>query len=643
MNDRILLLIALVASGCAKTSESATSGPGGATTSPEQPSPTPTAQSEASAAPASSVALERRHHDASMLEVSPSPDGFAALTLDTTGAVRLWTSYDGAVPFVLPVEEPVWMSLAATGGGYLAAFVDTSGGVHVGRIAIEGGTGRWTDAFEAPPMDPMFELHVLEGGERILALGVDHRVRLWDAAGHTLAELDEPGVIPWQLRVQHGASGTHAAVVQFAPVRIQRLSISDAGLSLKGEPQTVAIDQSPNRNDIALSEDGRYVTAMQKPEANSGRFEVEIIDLEEGTRRMLVAESDEKFRPRIHALADAVIAETGSGAGMRLPLELAVPWQADMERAALSPILAEPVSVSASDEDSRNHAVVRGGIRAVAWGDALHVQPIGGGDAMRVAQVPFDVGAVGLDADGGRVVWGDAAGLYVEPIDGADAPRALSGTAEPAELLAFSGDDRLVTLDAKGNATLRELSSDAVLDTATIPISWGIEHSGWRAGASGGVVVVASSKPGSPLQMLTVRGDALGEPSSVDLEHRVDWPEGGKPRGTDSAAWMSAQGFNLSALGLRRKEVMATLPDPTRTGSVVVQFHRSEADWGAAHLTKVEGEARVWVHDAKGLRDTAWSGDATRFAYVDASGGHVCDGETGAVVLERRWRPVVAS
>lgn len=646
MNARILASLALLTVGCVNTvTETGTSGPSTLPTTQDAPA-TSTVTPSPQAAALPTVALTAAAHTSSMHEVVLAPDGASALTLDRAGGVRLWASLgDDSVPWALPVEEPVWMSLATTDSGFLAAFIDTAGGAHVARIEVSEEGARWVSVFDLAPTDPMFEIHVLQGGTRLLALGVDHRVRLWDAQGKVLAELDEHGVIPWQLRVGHDAQGkTHAAVVQFAPVRMQRLEVAGDSLALVGEPQTLAIDQSPNRNDIGMSADGRYATAMQKPLPKKGRFEIEVVDLHDGTRRMLIADSDTHFRPRVHPLAAEIIAETGSGRALRLPLDAAVPWVPGSDRSSLTPIGAQAVSYDGSNEDSLMHATARGGVHAIAWDGALRVQSIDGQGRTILQRESFDPRAVGLNPSGDTVAWGTADEIVLESVDGTGEVRRLAATNGPPRLLAFSGDDHLVTMNDKGQVQLREIDSDTVLDTISVPVVWRIEHTGWRATDGGGHLVLASSRPSEPLQVLSVDAGKLGSLQAVDTSERTAWPEGGKPRGWESTDWMAGLGHPMDTLHLRPVEVAGTIPAPGGALSVVVQKHRSEWRSPDVQLTMIDPkrDARVWVRTAKGLHDTSWSQDGGRFAYADRSGGHVCNAATGESVLDRRWAPRVS-
>lgn len=646
MNARLLASLALLAAGCVNTvTETGTSGPGTRPTT-EPDAPVATAAAGPQAAPMPSVALTAAPHASSMHEVVLAPDGESALTLDVSGGVRLWTSLGSdASPWALPIEEPLWMSLATTDSGFLAAFIDTTGGVQVARIDIAEDGARWMTGFELPPTDPMFEVHVLEGGTRILALGVDHRVRLWDADGKVLAELDEHGVIPWQLRVGHDAQGkTHAAVVQFAPVRMQRLEISDDSLTLGGEPQTLAIDQSPNRNDIGMSSDGRYATAMQKRMPKNGQFEIEVVDLQDGTRRMLVAESDTRFRPRVHPMAEEIIAETGSGRALRLPLKAAIPWAPGTDREALTPITAQTISYDGSNEDSLMHTTARGGVHAIAWGDALRVQSVDGQSRTVVQRTALGARAVGLDRTGTTVAWGTPSEIVLESVDGTGDVRRLAATNGTPRLLAFAGNDHLVTMNDKGRVQLREIDTGTVLDSASIPVVWGIENTGWQATDGGGHIVLASTRPSEPLQVLSIEAGKLGSVQSVDTSERTAWPEGGKPRGSESADWMAGLGHEMDALHLRPVEVVGTIPAPDGALSIVVQKRRNEWVSSDVHLTMIDPKrnARVWVRTARELHGASWSQDGGRFAYADRDGGYVCDAATGESVLDRRWAPRVS-
>ncbi len=443
----------------------------------------------------------------------------------------------------MPIEQPLWMSLAETEDGLRVAFIDTAGASHVATVTVSGSTWTWEPSFDLPPIDPMFELHVLEDGGRLLALGVDHRVRLYDARGTMVAELDEHGVIPWQLRVGRDDEGRPvAAVVQFAPVRVQRLSLRNDTLALVGEAHPVEIDQSPNRNDIAMSPDGRYVTAMQKPEPKSGRFEIELIDLHDGSRRMLVGTSDTLWRPRIHPLTDGVLAETGSGRALKLSLEDAVPWTPGSDRAAVEAAPAPSIPMAGSTDDSMMHATMRGGRHAIARGDVLFVQSEDRQVEMERRVRSFAPGAVALDGTGSTVAWATAATIEIDSVQGRSSMPVLG---RPPIVLGFGPEDTLVTVDARGAAQIRSRTSGEILDETEVPVAWGVRQHAWRASASGGMVVLADDKPSAPLQVQHIDGTRFGTRETVERSERSRWPEGGKPHRVESSVWMAELGFEL--------------------------------------------------------------------------------------------------
>ncbi|MEM6289794.1 MAG: hypothetical protein AAGA54_00970 [Myxococcota bacterium] len=595
--------------------------------------------------PAPSMALVRAEHQHPMTEVVLSPSGASALTLDAQGGVRLWRDVTADdVPIELPVEEPLWMSVAESEDGLRVAFVDTAGGSFVATVTFSEEGVSWRPAFEMPPTDPMFELHVLEGGARILALGVDHRVRLYDARGTTLATLDEHGVIPWQLRVGTDAQGKPvAAAVQFSPVRIQRLSLDEDRLALVGEAHTIGIDQSPNRNDIAMSPDGSYVTAMQKTDPKRGRFELEIIDLQDGSRRMLVGESDTLFRPRVHPLHEAILAETGSGQALRLSLDEAVPWTPGADRALLEPAAATTVPLSGSDDDSMMHATLQRGRHASARGDTLFVQSIDRQTKVERRPAPFVPVAAALDHAGTTVAWATETSIELE---GPGGRTSLAASGEPIVVIGFGHEDTLVTVDAKGTAQIRTRASGEVLDEAALTVSWGVLDHGWRVTATGGTVVLGDDKPSAPLQVLHVEGTHFGAREAVATGKRASWPEGGKPRRVDSADWMTAMGLDLDALEIPPEALRTVRPNADDSLVIVHQarrfqgFDRARGVWKrgeAGVLTGVDAKTskRLWSRAVDRVEDLAWSGDGSRFVYVDGTGGYVCDAATGETLSQR--------
>ena len=626
MTLRSFSLMVLFATACTTASSSPVSTQAAATgqQDPSAPSAEQEAAGGVAAASRPSMPLVARHHEGSVEGVVLSPDGGAALSFDEGGGVRLWPGFEEVTPLEVPVREPLWMSLAARDEGYLAAFIDTAGGTHVGHVTVDEGKARWAPAFDVSPLEPMLELHVLPGGDRILALGIDHRVRLWDAQGNTVAELDEHGVIPWQLRVQHDEAGTHVAVLQFSPVRVQRLEVSDARLELVGEPLAVAIDQSPNRNDIGMTPDGRYATAMQKRKRRSGRFEVELIDLRDGARRLLVAEIDGASRPRVHPLSDAIIVEDYAGAASRIPFDAAVPWQPGMDRDALPVVAAEPLTLGTGRLNEMN-ATVRGGVYARPTWDAIFVQPLREpGVGVRIER-PSEVVAGALNADGSQAAWGTWDGkVWVEPVRSDGAARRVGDIGVRPELLVFVGDMLLVASEKGGVHLLDpESSGDGSVAMAQVPLEF--QALEWRPAPEGGSLLVRPSDDDAPLQRIQLRDGQFLDAVTLTEEEQRSWAELGPPRGTTTAAWLEGLGHDVDGWDLPIGTVERAVRSPDGSQMAVIQDE-------LVSVVDLDTQTRRWTRGFRYSTSVSWSDDGALLLVTDRSAGYVLDPATAEAV-----------
>jgi hypothetical protein len=603
------------------------------------------------------VELSRRLHEAAMTEVVLDPRGRAALTLDTEGNVRLWADVlteRVATPFALPVYEPVWMSLArTTGGGLVAGFIDTAGGARVAKIELSEGEARWIPAFEIPPTDPLFELHVLDGGERILALSVDHRLHLFDTDGRTLSKIDEVGFVPWQLRVaQPPGENPSVLAILAEPSRIEPISLLEDQLARSAEAFEVELDRGPNRNDLALNSDGRSALILRHPKARGKRFELEIVDLPSGDRRLLAGESDLSLRPRLHPFdGRKILLESGSGHGFWVELDQAVAWpQSEEERAGLEATGVTPVALHGSDPRSMLHTVVAAERRFVPTPDGLTVSSIAGDGHRLLGRRPFAPSAVALDEHGRRVAWGTQEGILLETLEATAELRRLDPGESAMEPLAFLGDDTLLATGPGGVAAILDLAEGHVLETRTIAFDWGIANVGWRHASADalGALVLSSTKPAAPVRVVHASGKAFGEALEVPRDDRWMWPEGGKPRGMKKEDWLARIGL-AAPKALRPAEVVRTEPDPTGRILAIVQKTAHHAGFDADEQRWIEGphdyvvtvferasSRRLWTHAAAGFTGLAWSGDGRRIAVAGTGAGHVLAAETGETLHERR-------
>lgn len=655
---------------------------------PSDAAPTTAATARGSARE-ESVPLHRSLHATTMSEVVLDARGEAALTLDTDGGVRLWPALrsDAAgAPWALPVQEPSGLSLARDGGeGFVVGFVDTAGGARVAHVVVEGSEARMVSLFEIPTTDPLLELHVLDGGARILALGLDHRVRLYDRTGAQVGGIDRAGFVPWQLRVsERPGEPPGLAVVLVGPPRVQRMVLSGDSLELVGEPRGVALDQGPNRNDLALSPDGTTVAALRRPRAKGTRFTIQLIDLATNGRRMLAGDVDGRIRPRLHFIDDQrALLESGTGQGFWVDLSQAAPWTSGTDKAAIDalvPVPLQAVALPASSQAERMHATVVGGVRAVPTPHALVVDALDEAGHLELGAAPLLPIATALDATGTRAAWSLGRTILLDETDGGGLLRELPALESPAVELAFVGDGALLALSADGRASLLGSADGQTIASARVPLGWGLAASSFRReGAGAGSLAVLTQRPQDPLQVLDVSGTGFGEGRQVSRSERVAWSELGVrardiggvlatlrfdevPAGEidalsldrDGRAWVATEGPHpvlyrvqdgeATATPLRQGKVRRLVPDPTGQRLAVVHVIQSATGFevvptpdrfAVTVLDAATGE-RVWTRPATDFRDLDWSGDGTRLAVADDEGGAVLDTTTGDIVYARQ-------
>lgn len=592
------------------------------------------------------------------------------------------------------------MSLArADDGGFVVGFTDTAGGARVARVEVEGARARLVTLFEIPITDPLFELHVLDGGQRILALGLDHRVRLYDRTGELVGAVDEAGFVPWQLRVSETPGQAPSIVAVLAgPTRVQPIALDGDALALHGAPRTVALDQGPNRNDLTLSPDGRTVVALRRPRFKGKRFTIELVDLETDERRVLAGEVDGRIRPRLHVVdGQRALLESGTGRGFWVELAAAVPWTAGTGRKdtqALPLVELQEVALPASSQPQRLHATVMAGVRAVPTGQALVVDALDEAGHLELGAASVWPRAVALDATGTRVAWSTSEGILIDETDGGGILRELPGSSPGAGAgatasiveLAFVGDDELLALSADGGASLVRCHDGQTIARTRLPVSWGLAASSFRReGASAGSLALLSLRPQEPLQVIDVSDTGFGERRERSRADRVQWSELGVSRhdiggvlkdlrftaasasqvdalslAEDGHAWLTTEGpqpllYRLAPgaddgaaapTPLRQGRVRRLVLDPTGSRLAVVQITHAATglgDFAAAERSAVtvldaQTHERLWTRAAVGFEDLDWSADGARLAVGDREGGAVIEAATGELVHARRHR-----
>ncbi len=420
-------------------------------------------------------------HRAPLAEVVLDARGEAALTLDEEGGVRLWPrlSESEFTPWTLPFQEPTWMSLARSEIGFTVGVLDTTNAGHVMRVRVdEKGQATLEEAFTVPPTDPLLELHVLDGGARVLALGIDHRLRLYDLGGKLLSQIDEPGFAPWQLRLTggDGEEPLHLAVTLAHPLRIQGIEIEGDTLSRVGAPRELVLDRGPNRNDLVLSADGRFAAAMRRRSGLGKDWTVELIDLASGERKLIGGRTGTSFRPRLHLLPDdRLLLESADGRGHLVDLERALPVRqrahaepdSSMARRLSSTMKHDLIDLPGSAEEKgatvfhetglRFHASVAGDTRAALLPGhrafVVHRPDVDGKPGLDFPAAGEVILGAGVDASGHRLAWVTSNRVHVERLDATGGKREVIDIPLDAtnhrrnQVVVFTDRDHLVVAD----------------------------------------------------------------------------------------------------------------------------------------------------------------------------------------------------
>lgn len=680
-------VLALAGSACASHSGE----PGSAAHTPQRPAATtPSVDTPAVEVKRSGEPVAAKLHRAAMWEVATDPDATVALTLDVDGEVRLWPKLDSDdphEPLALPVYDPTWMSVAPLpAGGYLVTFIDTAGGTAVARVFRDDQGPRYELLYELPATDPQFEAYALRDG-RVLTLGHDHRIRLFDTEGNVLSAIDQVGFVPWQLRVSPRPDGPPSIVAVLAgPTRVQPIMLADDALALSGDPREVALDRGPNRNDLILSPDGTRVAAMRRPKRRGPLFTVELIDLATDRRELLVGSVANEGRPRLHWVDDdRMLAEDGEGAGLWLSLRDAVAWEKTTDREDtedLSPMPMVRVGLPHSDGQTRSHTVVAAGARVVPDGRTLVVDPLDTDRYVERTSAAVRPYAAALDGDGQRVAWATPGSIVVDEVGTPAAVVTHETSGEMIGTIAFVDDERLVVAGGEVRAQLLRVDDGSVLDSLQSDEVGSVERFDFRREGQGGRLAMTSSKDWEQLYIVAVGPSGLQLQAPIPSVQRVLWP-GLRARTNDTRGVLESFGDSKTSpssvgalvaddagrhvlidgsqhptlrvlgsgetkLSLRGGFVSRAVLDPAGERIAVVQsvrampvMTRSQFDSRASQLESVsvydlsDGRKR-WTQPVHGLSDVDWSGNGERLAVAAAEGGVVYEVDSGAIVVERR-------
>jgi hypothetical protein len=394
--------------------------------------------------------------------VSLSRDGAAAISRDTTGGVRLWTALDGTVePLVVPARGASFASVERHEEGMTVFVVDASSG---GKLFAVDELGRFEERATFPPFEPLYEGHVVPGGERVLLLGRDHVFRLVDRRGETLARLEDRRFRAEHLHLSSDAE-TAVAVIRKPhqagrfKVELQRLKLENDRISRLGSPRLVDSGLAIEGHTSSLSPDAKRFAVLD--EAQGSGWSIAVFDLE-----------DPDAAPHRHIVDLAT--NPPPSLGFVSPVELLVSandgslsWLVDLEVKKTYVRVAPP-----QDFVAQGKTQVFGLDRQVAGlGTWLFVHDVNtlehrfmGYDAVRAQ-------TLALSPSGRHVAWGYQQGpVLVETTDESQSEgiTLFGDNSRWAARLRFFDEEHLLVADSTGGLTLFHWPTRRVVDTAAV-------------------------------------------------------------------------------------------------------------------------------------------------------------------------------
>ncbi len=452
-------------------------------------------------------------HSAPLTQIALSPDGRAALSRDTAGGVRFWASLDGASePRLVPIRDPRSMALASDGkGGWVAALVDAAGGARIIAITAEGGM---QPLASLPPMAMISEMKVLPGGERLLAVGSDHVVRLYDRQAKQLAELDRAGLRPIQLRLAPSVSGgptktslAEGGVQAFAitagefdasghfAVEVLPLVLGDKSIEIAAERRTILVDGPPTADNPTISPDGRTIVFLQQQRSVSGTWKVHAMQLADGRSTSVDLELV-GVQPLIGLLPGGrVLVDDGSGLGRIADLA--------NKRVEVTPLRSSPTI---------NHlaSVYAGSVRVAPSTTWLAVHELERDEMTYLGYDSISVTHAGISSEGDRVAWALGDRILVETIADNQAVQVPQPQPMGVRFVEFVDADHLVTLDWSGGAQVIDWRDGEVRSSADIGHNVSMAQLVRREGGEA-VMVVRTGLWANPLVMELLPNQQIGE------------------------------------------------------------------------------------------------------------------------------------
>jgi len=602
-------------------------------------------------------------HHAPLTAVHLDPRGRAALTLDADGEARLWPDVRasaGALPWALPLGQRVWISFAEVGPSvFVIAAIDGNGLTRLGRVDINAGTARWETVNELPIDSAMLEVHVLRDG-RFVALSRSRRISLHARNGDWLAYLEPGPEAPQQLRVAEPPDGPPVIVAVFAdPVRVRSIRTDEHKLAFVGARRAIALAQSPGRDELAISPDGTFLTALHRT-GGGQTWSLERITLATSESRWISGVFTGSSAPRVQFIDPThVLFASDQGQGLSIDLTAAV---SDPTRARAT--ARTHVLLAGSSAAALQSSVAAARTRAFVDGDTLTVQSLTDGQRLSITTAAFEPTGVALDPNGERVAWLVGGRLITERLGDPAAPRTIATFQHAPKLIVFIAPERLLVAGSS-DVTLLSAIDGARVRTHRFRDPTGATAVAYHAfGEAHGELAWVDPSDSTSGGVLAVDGDDLG-PQRELTAASSRWPEllptplGERQRvatllSVVDAELTPAPRAEGAPLYVATRDRLAQIrPDGIKTISLdrggvrtmAAAGHRvavfesdDDEDFMVLGMYDFSGSTprRLW---ARALATTAatlhWSADGRRLA-VTAAGGLVLDADSGAALLTRR-------
>jgi hypothetical protein len=408
-------------------------------------------------------------HTATIDHVALAADGRSALTRDVGGGVRLWPTLDGSKePVPLPARGVDHMSVAATrdGKGWTVAMVESSG---QGTILAVDKEGKTTELASMPPHDPMYEAHVLAGGDRILTLHRDSSIRMLDRTGRMLGRFERRKFSPRQLRVSadgrrvvgivvEGQVGTQISGYLY-PIAV---TSNPQRMFSGGQPDEFRTPFPPDQHNAVLSPDGRYFVFLA-PDQIGRQLRLLVHDMTRpGARR--------SFSTDVPALSTPTVGFAGPGQVLvTSQANEGTAWQINLANGRTVPRSGPPRNAQAVTAQS--NVIVAG------YGTWLYVQDISGANQRFLGYESFRPASVAFSPKGKWLAWGyDRSEVYIEPFLGpSKAPTRLESDVEDRmRHLFFVDEGHVLGVDSSNAILLVDWTSGTVV--AESSVNWPVSN-----------------------------------------------------------------------------------------------------------------------------------------------------------------------